>query len=360
MSDPVTPKQELSTVEGERHLNQVASAFTFVPKSITEAMEVSKAIASSELCPRDYLGHKNPAASILVAVMTGAKYGLDPFQSVNSIAVINGRPTMWGDAVLGIVKASGLLMAINERTPEEALQLQQGRCAVWRKGEAAEVVRTFSMEEAKTAGLIDRSAGKGPWVTYPGRMLQMRARSWALRDVFPDVLKGIKIREEEQDIHEAQYTIREPQEKAAIEPGKVDAFLQETSKAATSVARSGGAPSRSDSSASAGGGAGGKEWVGQVAKVEVAKKGTSKDKKTGKDKPYTLYAIHGKDGMKFGTFSDTDADVARSAGSGGDLVKIRFEEGQYGAKALSVSLQSKAEEIPPYEYDAEREPGQEG
>ena len=78
MSDPVTPKQELSTVEGERRLNQVASAFTFVPKSITEAMEVSKAIASSELCPRDYLGHKNPAASILVAVMTGAKYGLDP------------------------------------------------------------------------------------------------------------------------------------------------------------------------------------------------------------------------------------------------------------------------------------------
>ena len=43
-------------------------------------------------------------------------------------------------------------------------------------------------------------AGKqGPWTQYPKRMRQMRARAFALRDVFADILKGMPIAEELQD-----------------------------------------------------------------------------------------------------------------------------------------------------------------
>ena len=45
--------------------------------------------------------------------------------------------------------------------------------------------------------LIDK---KGPWQQYPYRMLQMRARSWGLRDGFADALKGMQVREEIEDI----------------------------------------------------------------------------------------------------------------------------------------------------------------
>ena len=41
--------------------------------------------------------------------------------------------------------------------------------------------------------------GKNVWKSYPDRMLQMRARGFALRDSFPDVLKGLITREEAQD-----------------------------------------------------------------------------------------------------------------------------------------------------------------
>jgi hypothetical protein len=69
-------------------------------------------------------------------------------------------------------------------------------CTVKRRNEP-EVVRSFSMAEAKTAGLTGKD---GPWRTYPKRMLQMRARGFALRDSFPDTLRGILIREEAQDM----------------------------------------------------------------------------------------------------------------------------------------------------------------
>ena len=53
------------------------------------------------------------------------------------------------------------------------------------------------MEDAKRAGLYGK---QGPWQQYPKRMLQMRARAWALRDVFPDVLRGVHVAEEAQDL----------------------------------------------------------------------------------------------------------------------------------------------------------------
>jgi hypothetical protein len=61
------------------------------------------------------------------------------------------------------------------------------------------VVRTFSVADAKQAGLWQRRGANGqptPWVTYPQRMLRARALGLALRDVFADVLMGLMIYEE--------------------------------------------------------------------------------------------------------------------------------------------------------------------
>ena len=62
--------------------------------------------------------------------------------------------------------------------------------------EMSAVTRTFSAEDAKRAGLAGKS---GPWTQYPDRMMQLRARAFALRDTFADKLRGINVREEVQD-----------------------------------------------------------------------------------------------------------------------------------------------------------------
>lgn len=159
-----------------------------LPQTLSEAMQYSEMMAKSQIIPKDYQGKPE---NVLVAVQWGHEIGLPPLQAMQNIAVINGRPSLWGDAVLALVRGSGKLEMIDERIENEV-----AICRVKRKGEL-EQVRTFSMAEAKQAGLLGK---QGPWSQYPNRMLQMRARAFAMRDVFPDVLKGIAVAEEVQDV----------------------------------------------------------------------------------------------------------------------------------------------------------------
>lgn len=162
--------------------------FSLTPTSIDEAMRFADMLSKSALVPKDYQG--NPA-NCVIAMQWGMEIGLQPMQAMQSIAVINGRPAIWGDAMIALVKGSGLLDSIDEDVGEDA-----ATCTVKRRGEQP-VSRTFSMADAKRAGL----AGKqGPWTQYPRRMMQMRARAWALRDVFPDVLRGVFVADEAQDM----------------------------------------------------------------------------------------------------------------------------------------------------------------
>ena len=162
--------------------------FNYQIKSLDQAMEYAKLIAESDLAPKDYRGKPGNA---LIAMQFGAEVGLKPMQAIQNIAVINGRPALWGDAMLAIVLASPLCEYVNERQ-ENGIAY----CTTKRKGDDKEYTYDFSMADAKTAGLVGKA---GPWTQYPERMLQMRARGFCLRDKYPDVLKGIAMREEVQD-----------------------------------------------------------------------------------------------------------------------------------------------------------------
>lgn len=178
----------------EVEMVESARPFTLTPRTLDEAIQFAQIIARSELAPKDY---RNKPDNVLVAVQFGGEIGLSPMQALQGIAVVNGRPTVWGDAALALVMASGLCESIDELNPEEALQTGAGKCIVKRRGQPVPVTRSFTVEEAKKANLWEKDS---PWRTYPGRMLQMRARAFALRDAFPDVLKGVGIREEVEDI----------------------------------------------------------------------------------------------------------------------------------------------------------------
>lgn len=161
--------------------------FNFTPTSLKEAMDYAKIIAESELVPKDY---KGKPGNVLVAVQMGMEVGLKPLQAIQNIAVINGRPSLWGDAMLALVRAHPAFESIIEEQSET-----EAVCTVKRKSEPEKTLR-FSMDDAKKAGL---SGKDGPWRNYPKRMLQMRARGFALRDTFPDVLKGLSMAEEARD-----------------------------------------------------------------------------------------------------------------------------------------------------------------
>jgi hypothetical protein len=163
-------------------------SFSLSPRNIDEAMRFADLLSKASLVPKDFA---NNPGNILVAIQWGLELGLQPMQAMQNIAVINGRPSLWGDAVIALVKACPACEYVVEEISDDS-----ATCRVKRAGEP-EQSRTFSRADAKTAGLLGK---QGPWSQYPKRMLQMRARSWALRDVFPDVLRGLAVAEEALDM----------------------------------------------------------------------------------------------------------------------------------------------------------------
>jgi hypothetical protein len=164
----------------------------FAPTTMSEAMQFSEMLASSSMVPKAYQGKAN---DVLVCVQWGYEMGLAPMQALQNIAVINGKPSVYGDAMMALVQASPVCDDIEEYFESEGTPNPVAVCVAKRKGRKPVVAR-FSVEDAKRAGLWGKG---GPWTAYPKRMLQMRARGFALRDAFPDVLKGMITAEEAQD-----------------------------------------------------------------------------------------------------------------------------------------------------------------
>jgi len=148
-------------------------------QSFDDAFRFSKMVAASEFAPKDFRGKPE---SCLLAIQHGSEIGLSPMQSLQNIACINGRPAIWGDAALALCLASPVCDGIHE-TIEGDGDNMTAVCKTSRKGKDANVVARFSVSDAKKAGLWGKS---GPWTQYPKRMLQLRARGFALRDAFPD------------------------------------------------------------------------------------------------------------------------------------------------------------------------------
>lgn len=182
------------------------------PATFGELVQFAQMAAKSQLVPKEY---RDQPEDIMLAVQLGSEVGLRPMQALQNIAVINGRPCVWGDALPALCKASPVYEDIVETWEhQDDPDLLTAVCIAKRHG-SSPVTARFSVMDAKRAGLWTKS---GPWQTYPRRMLQMRARSFALRDAFPDVLKGLTSVEEALDNHSGADQLPPPTIDATAEP----------------------------------------------------------------------------------------------------------------------------------------------
>lgn len=174
---PETPQQRsLAPVQAQKN-------GLLVGNTLEEQWRVANAYSKSGLMPKNL----NSPEKVLVALQMCFELGLPPVTSLSKIGVINGSPMLYGNLPLALVKRSGLLESIDESWEyDKDGNVIKAKCVAKPKG-MDPVPREFSMEDARKAGLFKNSV----WAQYPKRMLQMRARGWALNDAFPDVLNGI-------------------------------------------------------------------------------------------------------------------------------------------------------------------------
>ena len=191
------------------------------PSNIEEAHRYAAYVVKSDLAPK----HFDSAEKVMIAMQTARELGLPALTSLRQMYLVNGSVSLFGDLPLALVRKSGHLEYIKEMhldsnnmeiTPFNSnldAECETAVCILKRKGEP-EISRSFTWKEAVSAGLTRTKYGeKETYKNYRKRMLQMRARTWALKDLFSDVLMGIGV--EEYDSTERDVTERPVVNKAS-------------------------------------------------------------------------------------------------------------------------------------------------
>lgn len=168
-----------------------AGQFDLSPQTFDQALEFSKYLAASDMVPKQYRGKPGDC---LIAMQWGYEIGMKPLQALQSIAAVNGRPSIYGDAGKAMLLAAGC--QIDEDDIEKVRETGRARCKITRPGRKP-TERTFSIDDAKTARLWGK---EGPWTNYPYRQMAWRAFWFAARDAAADLLRGMGGAEELQDI----------------------------------------------------------------------------------------------------------------------------------------------------------------
>ncbi|HLL90363.1 MAG TPA: hypothetical protein VK324_13775 [Tepidisphaeraceae bacterium] len=189
-----TPSAPPVQVLDAKRVNSPAGERGLQLKSYDELARFSATVYKSGLAPKGF----DTAEAVFVAIQMGMECGLSPMAALRSIAVVNGRPAIYGDAALALVRSSGLLEDISEHYEgSPGSDEYRAVCVTKRKGASRPVERSFSVKDARSAALLGKS---GPWTQYRDRMMLWRARGYNLRDNFGDVLQGMYTFEEARDI----------------------------------------------------------------------------------------------------------------------------------------------------------------
>lgn len=198
-------------------------------RNLEELKSFSEFLSKSGLVPKAYQGKP---ADIAVCILHGHEIGLSPMASLQSIAVINGNPGMYGDAPLALVRSSGLLESIREEWDDRT---NTATCFIKRVNDPVVYFGTFSKADAERIGMNDKDNYK----KYPKRMYQFRARSFPLRDAFGDILKGMRQAEELEDM-------RDVTSESTVMPSRVSANLAAPPKGDSGVEDARQPPARTD------------------------------------------------------------------------------------------------------------------
>lgn len=168
-----------------------------VPRDLDEAYRYAQMVWKSGTAPDSY---ENDPQKIIIGVLASMELGVPPMTGLRGIAIINKRPAVWGDLAIALCQSKNVLKSYEKNfTGTKGEDDYTCHVTIWRRHQDAPYTGEFSIADAKRAGLW-MNARKDPWVKYPYRMLENRARAFALRDGFADCLAGLAIAEEAQDL----------------------------------------------------------------------------------------------------------------------------------------------------------------
>lgn len=196
--------------------NVVQNMFEIMDK----AYRFSEIIAASDIIPLHYRGK---VANVFIAVQTAHRLGLDPMLVMQNTYVLNGKLGM-NSIAIALANSSGLLTgSIRYEVVGEGEAMVVTAHALL-KSSRQEMAFPVSMKEARAEGWTKNAK----YQSLPRLMLSYRAAVLLIRTHIPEVLNGMQMVEELEDVFAAREMQRVVSGKDEIEPtvaSKLDQFL---------------------------------------------------------------------------------------------------------------------------------------
>lgn len=157
------------------------------PAELDGRITYARALAASNLLPKQY--RQNPE-NVLYAIEYGSALGLDPVQAMNSVHVIEGKPSPSSGLIGAMVRKAGHKLRVRVVHEPELTAIAQ----VIRSDDPEFTFEArWTMKRAQKAGV----AGKQVWRSYPEAMLKARAITEVAREACEEALLGFSHSAEE-------------------------------------------------------------------------------------------------------------------------------------------------------------------
>lgn len=170
---------------------------TFVPRNLVELKELASFLAASDLIPKSLGGRKENVAIVL---MLGHEIGVPGVAALQNIFIVNNRPAIYGDLATALVRRSGLVEKLSYSFEGSGPTL---KCTAvgQRKGDKETHTVVYSWADAVLAG----HTGRDTYIKNPKDMIMWKTLHRLFKFLWPDVLKGLVIREiAAEEIQEAE------------------------------------------------------------------------------------------------------------------------------------------------------------
>ena len=160
---------------------------------LKEPMAIGEVFAKSGMFP-----DVKTQAQAVVKILAGREMGLTPFESMNSMYIVNGKIAVMSNAIASIVKKGGKYDYKVDKLDDKECTLSFFRM----NGEVKPLgTSTFTFQDAAKAGLVNKEV----WKSYPRNMLFSRALSNGVRWFCPDAACAYTV-EELKDIEPVRET----------------------------------------------------------------------------------------------------------------------------------------------------------
>ena len=166
-------------------------------QAFEDAQRRAKALASSTLIPPQFQGQQG-FANCLVALEIANRMRMSPFQVMQNLHIIHGRPSWSSQFIIGLINGCGRFSPLRYDVTGQGDTLAC-TCVATELASGNDLRGpTVTMAMAKKEGWATKSGSK--WLTLPDLMIRYRAAAFWGRLYIPELLVGIQTQEEVVDI----------------------------------------------------------------------------------------------------------------------------------------------------------------